>query len=259
MQGFIHGSGGMPLNFKIVGGTTEPANPRENTIWVNTDQKITSWVFSETEPTEPVEGMLWIKTGRYSDAEFNALRKNGIQVYPTSAKLYVSAAWGDVKAKTYQNGVWAEWYDWDGYLYKAGDQYVRVTGGWRDGLADGYWKSKSGNVMEFRSDCIYLKAMDRSAVVAITDKKIDLTDFSAIEIIYLSGTIVSLSQLVVSEGNINAADTEVARLQMPASSAGKPLQLDIKHLTGEYHVGIATGRSETNSAAFYVSEIRLVK
>ena len=42
--------GGANLNFKVVGGTTEPASLKENTIWVNTDQKITSWHFGAEEP-----------------------------------------------------------------------------------------------------------------------------------------------------------------------------------------------------------------
>ena len=59
MYGF-GGSGGGGLNFKVVGGTTQPTNPTENTIWVNTSVSITDWVFSATEPTTPVEGMVWI-------------------------------------------------------------------------------------------------------------------------------------------------------------------------------------------------------
>lgn len=41
---------GVELNFEIVGGTTQPSNPTENMIWVNTDTPITSWEFSATEP-----------------------------------------------------------------------------------------------------------------------------------------------------------------------------------------------------------------
>lgn len=37
--------GGASLNYKVVGGTSAPANPRENTLWVNTDTPITSWHF----------------------------------------------------------------------------------------------------------------------------------------------------------------------------------------------------------------------
>lgn len=38
------------LNFNVVGGTTQPTNPIENTIWVNTDMDITKWYFSNDEP-----------------------------------------------------------------------------------------------------------------------------------------------------------------------------------------------------------------
>lgn len=45
-------SGGTSLNFKVIGGITEPSNPKENTIWVNTGTEITSWDFSATEPNK---------------------------------------------------------------------------------------------------------------------------------------------------------------------------------------------------------------
>lgn len=42
--------GGAGLNFKVLGGTVEPAEPKENTIWVNTAAPVTSWDFSAEEP-----------------------------------------------------------------------------------------------------------------------------------------------------------------------------------------------------------------
>lgn len=105
----IGGSGGgTSLNFKVV-GNPEPVNPRENTIWVNTDVEITGWIFIATEPTNPTDGLVWISTRTSSLVEFNALKKNGIQVYPISAKQYVSGAWVDKEAKSYQNGAWVDW------------------------------------------------------------------------------------------------------------------------------------------------------
>lgn len=100
------GSGG--LNFQVIGGTTAPSNPKENMIWVNTSTKITSYIFSATQPTGSA-GMVWISTGTSSTVEFNALKKNGIQVYPISAKQYIGGAWVDVEAKIYQGGSWVDW------------------------------------------------------------------------------------------------------------------------------------------------------
>ena len=72
--------GGAGLNFKVVGGTTQPSNPKENTIWVETDTKIAGWNFSATEPprrssnknlivypyqgkTETINGITWTDNG----------------------------------------------------------------------------------------------------------------------------------------------------------------------------------------------------
>ena len=38
------------LTFQVIGGTAQPTAPRENDIWVNTDQNITSWHFGAEEP-----------------------------------------------------------------------------------------------------------------------------------------------------------------------------------------------------------------
>ena len=115
-------STGVELNYDVVGGTTAPSNPKENTIWVNTSTAITSHVFSATQPTGSA-GMVWIETGTTSPVEFNALKKNGIQVYPISAKQYVSGAWVKKTAESYQNG---EWVCWIHYLYNEGKE---IAGG----------------------------------------------------------------------------------------------------------------------------------
>lgn len=126
------GSGGAGLNFKVIDGTTEPSNPKENMIWVNTDQEITSYIFSATEPESPIEGMVCFLIDTSSTVEFNALKKNGIQVYPISAKQYVSGAWVDATVKIYQDGEWVELYD--GYLgygiNRLGEpSFVKISGG----------------------------------------------------------------------------------------------------------------------------------
>ena len=66
------------LNFCVVGGTTEPEEFTENTIWVNTDTDMKGWAFSATEPENPVEGMIWIQIGNSSAVAFNALNSNNL-------------------------------------------------------------------------------------------------------------------------------------------------------------------------------------
>ena len=102
----VGGSGG--LNFEVVGGTTQPTNPKENTIWINTDAKITSWVFSADEPSMSTDGMVWITIGKASETPFNALKKNKLLVYPLYTKQYIDGAWVRVHSEIYQSGNWVE-------------------------------------------------------------------------------------------------------------------------------------------------------
>ena len=77
---------GVELNFEVIGGTAQPENPKENTIWVNTDQEITGWSFSENEPTSPAHGNVWFETNDNGEKEFNALTENEMIISPVAAK-----------------------------------------------------------------------------------------------------------------------------------------------------------------------------
>lgn len=120
--------GGGDLNFEVVGGTTQPENPVENTVWVNTDEEITGWCFDVTEPENAEEGTVWIEVGTDSGNNFNALTENCIRLYPVGAMQYLSGAWVAKDAQIRQNGAWVSWRT---YIYNAGDQYTIVTGGYK--------------------------------------------------------------------------------------------------------------------------------
>lgn len=122
------GGGSAPLNFQIIGGTTEPINPSENMIWINTDVEITNWIFSHSEPENPIDNMIWIITSTTSTAKFNILKENGIIIYPLSAKQYINSEWVTVTAMSYQD---QKWVDWILYLYNNGEEYFDEFGnGW---------------------------------------------------------------------------------------------------------------------------------
>ena len=124
------GGGGSALNFKVIAVSSElllPATAKENTIAVITTAAITSYVFATTAPTSPTEGMVWFATGKASTVGFNAIKRNGLWVYPTGCQQYVSGAWVAKTAKTYMSGAWVDWTRW---LYNNGDEVTSVTGGW---------------------------------------------------------------------------------------------------------------------------------
>ena len=129
----LGGGGGAPLNFKVVGNPL-PSNPKENTIWLNTDTKITGWYFDTKQPSNLAEGEVWVSVSISSPSAFNALKKNTIQVYPVFAKQNINGTLTPVEAKIYQGGAWVEW--WEGGLFDNGNQFEAVTGGWNGSVGN---------------------------------------------------------------------------------------------------------------------------
>lgn len=118
------------LNFRVLGGTEQPENPRENDIWVQTDTAISGWEISSVEPAG-AEGAVWIAVGMESQVAFNAVKKNVLAVYPLEAMQHTGGAWTPVGANIYRSGAWVQF---SGgvttlYLFNNGE-YSDVTGGW---------------------------------------------------------------------------------------------------------------------------------
>ena len=226
------GGGGVGgLNFQVIGGTTAPNNPKENTIWVNTDAEITGWVFSTAEPETASEGMVWISVGASSPVEFNALKKNNITVYPISAKQYVSGAWADVTAKSYQGGVWVDW--WNGELFINGNQYEGFTGGW---VRADYYKGSDDNTDAGTltvGDTIYLKTSSGTYCKSVrTTNKIDLTNWKTLKYTVTQYNKGEAAILVTTQvGDVDNVSVAIGNFAVGENS------LDIKELTGEYYIG----------------------
>lgn len=231
----VTGGGGAALNFKVVGYATKEellaATPAENTIGIITEIPITGYHFGKEEPSPAAAGMVWITTGTRSTVEFNALKKNTIQVYPLSAKQYVDSAWVYVTAMSYQGGEWVEW--WDGTLYDAGDQQEAYTGGWT-GWA---WRGGSLGTITFGSDRFTITVAGNS-VAATPANKIDVTDYTILRVRKLTGSNSATDRLFfgLRSHKNNDGKYPEAYIDIGSKAAGT-YELDITNLTGEYYVG----------------------
>lgn len=235
------GSGGSAgLNFKIIGATSMPSNPKENDIWVNTSDKITDWVFSVTQPTSAT-GRVWISVGTSSIVEFNALKKNGIQVYPISVKQYTNGAWKDVTAKSYQNGKWRDW--WDGSVIYGDNKYTEIVGEWKTILGDtgqvtwgtdGVTLTYTGNVGRHAS--IYGK------------NPIDVTSYKTLRATVTKAVGTTANNIIgvrksptTSTSITDYASGYAAYATVPASDNEQIINIDISNLSGDYYVQLASG------------------
>lgn len=244
-KGFKHGAGGggASLNFKIV-GNPQPAEAKENTIWVDTDD-ITSWEFSPTEPENPVPGMVWVSTGTSSTVAFNALKKNGITVYPISAKQYIDGAWVNKTAESYQGGAWVEWLP-AGALYWRGNECVDATGGWTSKawkLQSDVTTSASSQTFEIARNADHLMFTKTGAYGAVmhTANPIDLTNVKAIHFkgemsVASRNNWVAFHVWTKITGSYWATNS-VATVQTTGSEAVREFTLDVSELSGNHYIG----------------------
>lgn len=231
--------GGTALNFQVT-GNPQPANPKENTIWVDTDVPVTGWAFQSQPPEAPREGMVWIKTGPDGAGAFNALEKNAITLTPLGAKQYTGGQWVTLDAQTWQEGRWESW--WTGELYDGGDECTAVTGGWMP-----YAMSYVENVTAVepritKTDGAVKVDIGQGGAnggVYITKNKIP---FSGKTALVFTGTAGGDSTErccvgIWSQLQRDFAQNRAATYNFPAGFSGDA-SLDVSALEGEYYVGI---------------------
>ena len=257
-KGFkMGGGGGNPLNFKVV-GNPQPANPKKNTIWVNTDVPIGKWYFDANQPDDLQEGDVWFSVGTSSPVRFNALKKNGIQVYPVSAKQYVSGALVDKEAKNYQGG---EWVGWMIYLYKYGDQFSDITGGWSFVQnADGPYSSCAFNDNNISMSTSFSSGVHAAGGSIGTVSMIDLTNIKTIHAVFSNVSCASNlpAYIYAHISNPSAANFATAHAQLSNVSSLTEFTLDVSSLSGLYVVGVGfdygngTASSSLTLCEFYL-------
>ena len=370
--------GGTSLNFKVVGGTSAPENPKENTIWVDTDTEITSYLFSAVSPNNVTvdfysgatvektgyyvdssgsmksasasaydvlffevpekarfftisasanasagachafydasgslistvarvngendyiipdgvasirislrtndtkaiyvtigdkisDGMVWIPTGTSSPAEFNALKKNGITVYPLSAKQYVGGTWVSKTAKIYQNGAWK---DFITYLYNKGDLCTDTTGGWK--VRAWSWNTGgNGNhatqpTATYNDSSVQLYQKTSSTTNQYTGiwetvNDIDLTSVDEISFHVLSSSLSGNSKAlfgVFNRTGYSSGTSSPASVTIQSGSiTEQTYTVNVSGLTGAYSIGVLLAAYTTN-ITLYVDEIKLIK
>lgn len=241
------------LNFKIVGGTTQPDDPSENTIWVNTPNEITNWIFSSEEPENPEPGMVWIHVGSSSSTKINVLQKHLIQVYPQGAKQYVESAWIDREALTYQNGVWQAWHEY--YFNYSKQSYIwekssmrRTTAGNSQSATPTTSYNSDGSVV------ISIPAMSSSYLYRGGCYLLKNVDLTYIDTLVLEGTGGILSVMPVSGdawGNDPAWGGDAVAYNAGAFDEEGRKNLPVKSLSGTYNIAIGLETWSTSEGASF--------
>ena len=225
------GGGGASLNYKIISGTSKPEGAvKENTIWVNTDTKITSHAFSSTEPTNPVEGMVWLKTSTTSTAPFNALKKNSIMVYVDGCSQYTSGAWTAKNAQIYQGETWKTLATSTIILFDGENDVTDISGGWSKWNGSGSIKIESG-VMKMTAPAAQAA---RSKGTFGHNSAVDLTGYRTVTV-----TTTSIPTKSDNRSYVGVFDSEKTKLASATlTKSTTTTTLDISGVTGACYVGV---------------------
>jgi hypothetical protein len=201
-------------------------------IWVNTDTEITSWAFSTYVPELLEEGMVWFNTGAMAVADFNAIKKNAIMIYPNGCTQYISGAWVSRDAMTYQNGAWKSW---TLYLYDKG-AFNELAGGMTQKPVS-FGTNGGICTIEQRADHVSIRPDGGTSALAYFSNKIDLTPYKTL-------CFYGYAQILHSGGaplcKIGVWDTSFNAVALLEGMRSEGLHtLDISELSGEYYIGIA--------------------
>ena len=173
------------------------------------------------------EGEVWFPTGASSPVSFNAVKKNGLMVYPLSAKQYIGGTWVEKTAKSYQGGAWVAW--WNGQLYDNGNTYTSVTGG--------YSAYGDGTILTENADHLYIESTGPSGVYNNTP--VDMAKYNTITFTWtcVRGGIDVRFQVRSDKstgGSGWAAGTTITSPEAKQYTTA----LDISSLSGSYYVGV---------------------
>lgn len=257
----INGGGSAGLDFKVV-CNPQPTNPNKNTIWVNTDEPITSWAFSATQPENAIEGMVWFFSAVFSHVEFNSLKKDTLQIYPIYARQYIGTEWVEKLVKSYQDD---EWVDWSIiYLYKNGNTFDNLTGGYN---TYGYTGDYGYSNIYLNETQIKIHVGGGTDCHATTIKPIDFTNISTLHFVIDSLTTTSeaaklhfkVTDTPISTVLSNVGDGAEIAYTCPTNASGvkKTISLDVFNIKGRKYLSIG-GRSTLRLAEIdaYISEIK---
>lgn len=232
---FLYGNGGgTSLNFAIV-GNNKPANPRLNTIWVNADN-VKKWTFN-AEPSDGVEGDICIKIGKASPYAFNALKKNGLTVYPLCAMQNIGGEWKYLESQIFQG----QWFDLlpEVALFENGIVNTAVFGDYeaRDGVQN--FSVIDGDIR------FYYYNSSRFT------KLFDVTAFNRIELDIKNYNNVSVDVYLVDE---SGKSNKLVRSGNWAT--GNTISYDASEYTGKYYVQLVTNQKLSDTSYTTVSGIK---
>ena len=235
------------LNFNVYTVAEKPSSPGvENDIAIITSVSMPNWIMSPDEPSgiPRSDGDVWI---RYSVTgnTFNALKNNSMMIATISAWQYVSGAWVDVTAMSYQGGEWVEW-----ILY-----YYHPTLGY-----NGQWISKPFReigqtnkgmtcTINLLADSMEIVSTSDGYSLVYNDEIIDFSNLSKLTaVVSNAGSNYVEAKFVITD-EIKDYYTTIAQKDLSASTNEETIEISLDGINSKGYIGIYIYCNSARTAA----------
>ena len=242
MIGMTNATGGKDrLRYRVYGGTTPPASPREYDFYIKTTTPITAFELNSWTNAQPTwfvgNGHVYIVSEVWNTDSINLVKDgNGISLpfLPKWCWQQINGQWYQMEAYFYRGG-WVKFSDykdtppWSGTLFYNGDQYTDITGGWTG--ADSY----SPN----------LRATLYSGTITIsTASAVDLSGFSTLKFMGSGNGANSGGTYSAKCKIVNESGVEVASVDFQSNGT---YAVSVAALSGKHYVRFVAAGSRGNN------------
>ena len=242
MIGMTNATGGKDrLRYRVYGGTTPPASPREYDFYIKTTTPITAFELNSWTNAQPTwfvgNGHVYIVSEVWNTDSINLVKDgNGISLpfRPKWCWQQINGQWYQMEAYFYRGG-WVKFSDykdtppWSGTLFYNGDQYTDITGGWTG--ADSY----SPN----------LRATLYSGTITIsTASAVDLSGFSTLKFMGSGNGANSGGTYSAKCKIVNESGVEVASVDFQSNGT---YAVSVAALSGKHYVRFVAAGSRGNN------------
>lgn len=237
MIGRTNAQGGKDrLRYRVFGGTTPPANPKEYDFYVKTTTPIIFYemnYWTNVIPTwTAANGHVFIVSDTWTDNQvLNLVKSNNrnLLFVPRWCWQYINGTWYQMEAYVYKNGGWVKFSDYKCTLFYNGDQYTDITGGWTGA------NSYSPN----------LTATLYSGTITIsTARAVDMSRFSTLKFMGSGNGANSGGAYSAKCKIFNESGAEVASLDFQNNNT---YAISVAALSGKYYVRFIAQGSRGNN------------
>ena len=231
--------GGGALKLKIVGGTTQPSNPKENTLWIKTSDSIGNVYIHQKNigfPTTPTVGDVIIYSGANAYADpIVILEKPNITIEPQFCFQYANSGWIGRESAYFSNSTWHQL----SYLVVYTDEILAPVSGWEayatkmssaTATAGLPTISQNGNAVDVKA------ASGRRGTAAYL-AKIDFSKYASMQL-KCTTSAAALHEFGVVAELPESNYTFLAYKQEQNKATSKTMSVDISSISSEGYIAI---------------------